>query len=78
MQNLLDTLKSANLKGKTIAIALILVLTMSSALVFLPAVNAQYTSSPTKGSNGFGTYQLFQASLLPLTPSVLVRQLRSS
>ena len=66
MQNLLNRMKSANLKGKTIAIALILVLTMSSALVFLPAVNAQYTSSPTKGSNGFGTYQLFHFLLFLL------------
>jgi outer membrane protein assembly factor BamB len=46
-------MKSTNLKGKTIAIALILLLTMSSALAILPTIKAQtYSYTPTVGSNG--------------------------
>ena len=55
MQILENTMKSANLKGKTIAIGLILVLTISAAAAILPHVNAQvntYSYTPTRGSNG--------------------------
>jgi len=57
-------MKSTNLKGKTFAIALILVLTLSSAIAILPIINAQKvapsdatnapfnTATPTIGSNG--------------------------
>jgi hypothetical protein len=65
MQNLINTMKSANLKGKIIAIALILVLTMSSALAILPTTKATlgspwpYTSTPTKGTNGLWNVPTF-------------------
>ena len=62
MQFLGNTMKSANLKGKTIAIALILVLTMSAATAILPSVMAQvntYTSTPTRGSNGLWNIPTF-------------------
>ena len=41
MKNLLNTFKSSNFKGKTLAIALILVLTFSAATAILPHFNAQ-------------------------------------
>jgi hypothetical protein len=41
MKNLLNAMKSANLKGKTLSIALILVLTLSAAFAFLPLIHAQ-------------------------------------
>jgi hypothetical protein len=62
MQNILNRMKSANLKGKTIAIALILVLTMSSAIAISPHVMAQvntYSSTPTKGTNGLWNIPTF-------------------
>jgi len=63
MQNLLNMMKSANLKGKTFAIALILVLTMSSATAILPSVMAQtvntYNSTPTMGANGLWNLPTF-------------------
>ena len=57
-------MKSANLKGKIIAIALILVLTMSSALAIIPTTKAlgtpwPYTSTPTKGANGLWNVPTF-------------------
>ena len=49
--------KIYELNGKIIAIALILLLAMSSAAAILPTTKAlgtpwPYTSTPTKGSNG--------------------------
>jgi hypothetical protein len=46
MHILANTIKPSNLKGKTFAIALILVLTFSSALVLMPAIKAQEVSTP--------------------------------
>ena len=54
--NTINGMKSANLKEKTFAIALILVLAISAAATMLPhVVNAQvtlYSGTPTLGSNG--------------------------
>jgi outer membrane protein assembly factor BamB len=59
-------MKSTNLYGKSIAIALILVLTLSSAVAILPTIKAQtlgsqmpYSYTPTKGSNGLWNYPTF-------------------
>jgi hypothetical protein len=59
-----NSMKSASLKGKTIAIALILVLAMSSALAVVPIAKAigtpwPYSSTPTKGSNGLWNFPTF-------------------
>ena len=79
MQNLINKMKSANLKGKTIAIAIILLLTISSALAVLPTIKAQaYSYTPTLGSNGLWNVPTFAALLPALTPSVLVSKFRSS
>jgi len=60
MKNLGKTIKSANLKGKTFAIALILVLAVSTAMAIMP-VKAQvpgvggvntYSATPVRGNNG--------------------------
>ena len=60
MQNILNRMKSANLKGKTFAIALILLLTMSSALAILPPSKAQaYSYTPTMGTNGLWNIPTF-------------------
>jgi hypothetical protein len=62
MQFLGNTMKSANLKGKTFAIALILLLTISAATAILPSVMAQvntYSYTPTRGSNGLWNLPTF-------------------
>ena len=85
MQNLIDRIKSANLKEKTIAIVLILVLTISASTAIMSAVNAQvqpqvntYSSTPTLGSNGLWNLPTFAGLTVSLVPSVSVRQLSSS
>ena len=62
MQILGNRMKSTNLKAKTIAIALILVLTISAATAILPSVMAQvntYSYTPTKGANGLWNLPTF-------------------
>ena len=61
-----NLMKPNNLKEKTFAIALILVLTLSSAIAFLPTIKAQtlgstfpYTNTPTKGTNGLWNVATF-------------------
>ena len=69
--NTVNTIKSANLKEKTIAIAFILLLTISGATAILPHVNAQintYSSSPTKGSNGLWNLPTFAGLTVAPTP----------
>jgi outer membrane protein assembly factor BamB len=55
-------MKSATLKEKTFAIALILILTMSSAITILPTIMADintFSYSPSKGANGLWNYPTF-------------------
>jgi hypothetical protein len=60
MKNLVNTIKSANLKGKSFAIALILLLTVSTAIAILPPVKSQaYSYTPTKGTNGLWNIPMF-------------------
>ena len=69
--NTVNTIKSANLKGKTIAIALILLLTISAAVAVLPHVNAQintYSSTPTLGSNGLWNEPTFAGLTIAPNP----------
>ena len=77
MQNLMNSINSikpTTTKGKTIAIAFILLLTISAAAAALPHVaNAQvntYSYTPTQGANGLWNLQTFAGQLLALTPSV--------
>ena len=68
-------MKSTNLKGKTFAIALILLLTLSSAVAILPAIKAQtlgskfpYSYTPTKGANGLWNEPTFPGITISPNP----------
>ena len=70
-----NKLKSLNNDGKAFAIALILILTLSSAVAILPAIKAQtlgstfpYSYTPTKGANGLWNEPTFPGITLSPNP----------
>jgi len=74
MKNLGNTIKSLNFKGKTFAIALILLLTISAAFTYVPAINAgeatnaDHNYAAPLGANGLPNVSVYAGLTIAPNP----------